>query len=193
MKERILTSLIAAFVITSLQAQTTPAVPRLVVGLTIDQLRSDYIEAFSALYGERGFKRLMREGRVYCNAEYDFINIDRSSAVASIYTGTTPYYNGIVGNRWMDRASLRIIKSVDDPAYMGVYTSESTSPQHLLVSTLSDELMVATCGNAEVYSIAPTREMAVLAAGHAAKGAFWLNDETGKWSGSTYYLSLIHI
>ena len=71
MKERILTSLIAAFVITSLQAQTTPAVPRLVVGLTIDQLRSDYIEAFSALYGERGFKRLMREGRVYCNAEYD--------------------------------------------------------------------------------------------------------------------------
>lgn len=187
MKERILTSLIAAFVITSLQAQTTPAVPRLVVGLTIDQLRSDYIEAFSALYGERGFKRLMREGRVYCNAEYDFINIDRSSAVASIYTGTTPYYNGIVGNRWMDRASLRIIKSVDDPAYMGVYTSESTSPQHLLVSTLSDELMVATCGNAEVYSIAPTREMAVLAAGHAAKGAFWLNDETGKWSGSTYY------
>lgn len=50
MKERILTSLIAAFVITSLQAQTTPAVPRLVVGLTIDQLRSDYIEAFSALY-----------------------------------------------------------------------------------------------------------------------------------------------
>lgn len=52
----------------------------------------------------------MREGRVYCNAEYDFINIDRSSAVASIYTGTTPYYNGVVGNRWMDRASLRIIK-----------------------------------------------------------------------------------
>ncbi len=32
MKERILTSLIAAFVITRLQAQTTPAVPRLVVG-----------------------------------------------------------------------------------------------------------------------------------------------------------------
>ena len=29
--------------------------------------------------------------------------------------------------------------------------------------------------------------MAVLAAGHASKGAFWLNDETGKWSGSTYY------
>ena len=187
MKDRILTSLIAAFVITSLQAQTAPGVPRLVVGLTIDQLRSDYIEAFSALYGERGFKRLMKEGRVYCNAEYDFVHVDRSSAVASIYTGASPYYNGVVADRWMDRSSLRIIKSTDDQAYMGIYTSENTSPKHLLVSTLSDELMVSTRGAAEVYSIAPTREMAVFAAGHAAKGAFWLNDENGKWSGTTYY------
>ena len=187
MKERILTSLMTVIVLTGLQAQTTSPVPRLVVGLTIDQLRTDYIEAFSALYGEKGFKRLLKEGRVYCNAEYDFINMDRSSAVASIYTGTTPYYNGIVGNRWMDRNTLRMVKCVDDPAFMGIYTSENTSPQHLLVSTLSDELMVATNGEAEVYSIAPTREMAVLSAGHAAKCALWLNDETGKWCGSTYY------
>ena len=188
MKERILTSLIAAFVLAGLQAQAqTSTTPRLVVGLTIDQFRADYMEAFSALYGERGFKKLLKEGRIYYNAEYDFINVDRSSAVASIYTGATPYYNGIVGNNWMDRSSLRIIKAVDDPAFMGIYTSESTSPARLTVSTLSDELMVATCGEAEAYSIAPTREMAVLAAGHASKGAFWLNDENGKWCGSTYY------
>ena len=96
MKERILTSLITAFVLTGLQAQNSSQTPKLVVGLTIDQLRSDYIEAFSAMYGERGFKRLLKEGRVYYNAEYDFFNLDRSSAVASVYTGTTPYYNGIV-------------------------------------------------------------------------------------------------
>lgn len=187
MKERILTSLLTVFVITGIQSQSPTPVPRLVVGLTIDQLRADYIEAFSALYGERGFKRLLKEGRIYTNAEYDFINVDRSSATASIYTGTTPYYNGIPANRWMDRNSLRIIKSVDDQNFMGVYTSESSSAKLLRCSTLSDELKVATQGRAEVYSIAPTREMAVLAAGHAADGAFWLNDETGKWSGTTYY------
>ena len=168
MKERILTSLLTVFVITGLQAQSVSPVPKLVVGLTIDQLRTDYIEAFSAMYGERGFKRLMKEGRVYFNAEYDFINVDRSSAMAAIYTGTTPYQNGVVGNRWMDRSSLCVVKSVDDKDFMGIYTSESTSPKNLLVSTVSDELMVATQGTAEVYSIAPTREMAVLAAGHAA-------------------------
>lgn len=187
MKERILTSLITVFVITGLQAQTAPGAPRLVVGLTIDQLRADYIEAFSALYGERGFKRLMKEGRVYCNAEYDFINIDRSSATASVYTGTTPYYNGVVGTRWMDRNSLRLVECVEDRDFMGVYTQEYSSPKRLQVSTLSDELIVASGGEAEVYSIAPTREMAILAAGHAAKGAFWINDDTGKWSGTTYY------
>ena len=76
MKGRILTSLLTVIVLTGLQAQNVPAVPKLVVGLTIDQLRTDYIEAFSALYGERGFKRLWKEGRIYLNAEYDFINVD---------------------------------------------------------------------------------------------------------------------
>lgn len=186
MKGRILTSLLTVIAL-GLQAQTVPAVPKLVVGLTIDQLRTDYIEAFSALYGERGFKRLWKEARIYRNAEYDFIGVDKSSSVAAIYSGTTPYTNGIVGDGWMDRNTLRVINCVDDNNFMGIYTSESTSPERLRVSNLSDELMVATQGVAEVYSIAPTREMAVLAAGHAAKGAFWINDETGKWSGSTYY------
>ena len=55
------------------------------------------------------FKRLWREGRIYRNAEYDFINVDKSSAVAAIYSGTTPYTNGIVGDNWMDRSTLRVL------------------------------------------------------------------------------------
>lgn len=187
MKGRILTSLLAMMALASLQAQEVPAVPKLVVGLTIDQLRLDYVEAFSSMYGDRGFKRLWKEGRVYRNAEYDFVNVDRSSAVAAIQTGAMPKVNGIVGNGWLDRSTLQVVNCVDDNRYMGNYTSESTSPFRLQVSTLSDELMIATQGVAEVYSIAPTREMAVLSAGHASKGAFWINDDTGKWSGTTYF------
>ena len=186
MKGRFITSLLAVFAIAGLQAQDVQ-VPKLVVGLTIDQLRMDYIEAFSSMYGEHGFKRLWKEGRVYRNAEYDFADVDKASSVAAIYSGANPFVNGIVGDSWLDRGSLRVINCVDDSDFMGVYTSESTSPNRLKVSNLSDELMIATQGGAEVYSIAPTREMAVLSAGHASKGAFWLNDETGKWSGTTYY------
>ena len=117
MRERFITSLITAIVISGINAQNVPAVPKLVIGLTIDQLRTDYIEAFSAMYGERGFKRLFREGRVYMNGEYDFIKPDQSSSVASIYTGTTPYYNGVVGNNWMDRNSLCVVKSLSQVSY----------------------------------------------------------------------------
>ena len=76
------------------------AVPRLVVSITIDQLRSDYLEAFTPLYGEGGLKRLMNQGMVFTNADYPFTPVDRASAIASLSTGTTPYYHSIVGNRW---------------------------------------------------------------------------------------------
>ncbi len=47
----LLTSLITVLTFTGLQAQSLPTAPKLVVGLTIDQLRTDYLEAFSSLYG----------------------------------------------------------------------------------------------------------------------------------------------
>ena len=41
------------------EAQTATAVPRLVVNVVVDQLRSDYLQAFAPLYGEDGLLRLM--------------------------------------------------------------------------------------------------------------------------------------
>lgn len=183
----IITSILAALTFTGLQAQPLPPTPKLIIGLTIDQLRTDYLEAFSTLYGERGFKRLWKEGRVFRNAKYTFKGVDRASAIASIYTGTTPSMNGIIGERWMDPTILRAVDSVDDPAFMGNFTNESSSASKLLTSTIADELKIATRNAALVYAISPFRDAAILAAGHAGNGAFWLNDQTGKWCGTTYY------
>ncbi len=183
----LLTSLITVLTFTGLQAQPLPATPKLVVGLTIDQLRTDYLEAFSSLYGEKGFKRLWKEGKVFSNARYTFGGIDRASAVAAIYTGATPSLNGIVANHWLDASTLRPVQCTDDTSFMGYYTEENSSASQLLTSTIADELKIATQGKGLVYAIAPFREAAILAAGHAGNGAFWLNPNTGKWSGSTYY------
>ena len=49
------------------QSQQAPNVPRLVVSITIDQLRTDYLEAFTPLYSDVGLKRLLSGGRVYVN------------------------------------------------------------------------------------------------------------------------------
>lgn len=183
----ILTSLITVLTFTGLQAQPLPATPKLVVGLTIDQLRTDYLEAFSTLYGEKGFKRLWKEGRVFRNAEYAFNDVDRASAMAAIYTGASPSVNGIVGNQWLDISTLRPVNCVDDVAFMGNYTDENSSASQLLTSTIADELKIATRNKGLVYAIAPFREAAILSAGHAANGAYWLNANTGKWCSTTYY------
>mgnify|MGYP000714283934 CR=1 FL=1 len=183
----LLTSLITVLTFTGLQAQSLPAAPKLVVGLTIDQLRTDYLEAFSSLYGEKGFKRLWKEGRVFHNAEYTFSGVDRASAIAAIYSGTTPSMNGIISKRWMDAATLRPVNSTDDTAFMGYYTDQTVAPTKLLTSTIADELKIATQGKGLVYAIAPNCDAAIFAAGHAGNGAFWLNENTGKWCSTTYY------
>ncbi len=165
--------------ITSAEMQAFQLAPRLVVNVTIDQLRTDYMEAFSPLYTSNGFRRLLRDGLVYDAASYPFSPIERSSAVATLTTGTTPYYNGIIATKWLDRETLQPVFCVDDANYYA-------SPKRLKTSTISDELKINSNGTALVYSFASDRESAILSAGHAGDGAYWL-DHSGKWIGSTYY------
>ena len=168
-------------------AQVIQSAPKLVVNIAIDQLRTDYLEAFSPLYGGDGFKLLYSKGTVYANASYPFSPIDRASALAAIATGTTPYYNSIVGARWLDKETLRPVFCVDDSRYGGYLTKDCSSPKNISTSTLGDELKVSTGGKAIVYSIAPFRDAAVLSAGHAADGALWIDNDNGYWCSSNYY------
>lgn len=184
---RFLTPLFFVLACTQAGAQTASPVPRLVVNVVVDQLRTDYLEAFSDLYGADGFNRLLRDGRTYLQAEYPFRDVDRASAMACIMSGSTPYENGIVAESWMDRKTLRPVYCVDDNRYRGWLASEGYSPVALQVSTITDELKMATDGRALVYSIAPEADAAILSAGHAADCAFWLNDSTGYWSSTSYY------
>ncbi len=174
---------------TDVHSQELRNAPRLVVNITVDQLRSDYLEAFFPLYGEKGFKLLLNQGIVYPNASYPFSPVDRASSIAVLASGVTPYYNNIIGERWLQRETLRPIYCVDDKGFQGLNTAQGSSPNKLSTSTLSDELKVATSGRSIIYAIAPYRDAAVLSAGHAADGAFWLDDITGDWCSSSYFFS----
>ncbi|MBP5771283.1 MAG: hypothetical protein J6W75_07955, partial [Bacteroidaceae bacterium] len=71
-RARLLTSLVALMALTAASAQTAPELPRLVVNILVDQLRTDYLEACAPLYGEGGLKRLMTEARYYADAQQPF-------------------------------------------------------------------------------------------------------------------------
>lgn len=159
-------------------AQIVASTPRLVVNITIDQLRSDYMETFVPFYTNDGFKRLLSQGRVYAHASYNFAPVDRASAMASIATGTTPYYHGITGVEWFDRQALKTIKCITTD-------KQEFSPMHLLTTTVGDEMRQTTNGVALVYAIAPTADLAILSAGHAANGALWANQN--RWNNVSFY------
>lgn len=172
-------------------AQVSRPMPRLVVSITIDQLRTDYLETFMPYYSASGFKKLLSQGVVYDNAQYSFAPVDRASALASIFTGTSPYYNGITGTRWLDKSTLIPVDCVEDTNYEGIFTKDKSSPVNLTSTTVSDELKVSTGGQAIVYSIARDRDAAVIGGGHAADGAFWIDRGNKCWCSSKFYFKKV--
>lgn len=178
----------AVLTVASVQSQTTlREIPKLVIGITIDQLRGDYLELFQHNFGERGFKRLVNEGLVYQNMQFGFPKINEASSIASIYTGTVPFNHGITESKKHQSDKSAEVSIFDDNTFLGNFTKEKLSPTALKVSTIADELKIASEGYSHVYSFAPNAFQALVGGGHYANGAFWIEDFSGKWATSTYY------
>jgi hypothetical protein len=62
------------------------------------------------------------------------------------------------------------------------------SPRNLRATTLGDELRLATQGRSRVYGISLKDRAAILPAGQAANGAFWIDNSSGQFTTSTYYM-----
>jgi predicted AlkP superfamily pyrophosphatase or phosphodiesterase len=185
---RVLSSLVAFFSITALCAQNPAGeVPKLVVGITIDQLRGDYLEMFRHTFGQKGFNRLLANGLVYSNVHYDFPNLDKASTITTIFTGANPSYHGITAEKKYIVAQNREEFSFFDDNYLGNFTTDKRSPLPIKVSTLADELKIASGGQSDIYAFAPDASQALASGGHAASGAYWIEDVTGKWATTTFY------
>jgi hypothetical protein len=61
------------------------------------------------------------------------------------------------------------------------------SPRNLLVSTITDELRLATNFKSRVIGVSLKDRASILPAGHTATGAFWLDDASGHFITSSYY------
>lgn len=184
---KILSSLLALFSIASAIAGEAHVPPKLVVGITIDQLRGDYLELFQHTFGEKGFKRLINGGLVYSDMKFNFPNVDRASAIATIYTGSNPAYHGIVGEKKLSHNENIEVSSFKDDYYPGVFTGEHYSPLAVRVSTITDELKIASNGQSDVFAFAPEESQALSTGGHAATAAYWVDNMTGNWATTSFY------
>jgi arylsulfatase A-like enzyme len=97
---RIASALLAALLATASFAAETP---RLIVVISVDQLRFDYVDRFTPWLITRGFQRFAREGAVFPNARYRYSATFTGPGHAAIGTGLLPAESGIVGNSWFER------------------------------------------------------------------------------------------
>lgn len=169
------------------RAEAVAGNPRLVVSVLVDGLRSDYLESFMPLYGENGFKRLWKEGKIYTQGYYSLTEMDRAIAAATFSTGTYPSQHGVIGAQWFDRTLLRQISSL---VSLKDQKQSAFSSENLMVSTIADELKRASKGQSLVYSIAPYADAAIFSIGHNADAALWIDEKTRLWTSSAYYEGL---
>lgn len=192
---RIKTTLFAAvgcMLSVSAMASGTLPKPKLVVGVVVDQMRWDYLYKYYDRYSDNGFKRLLNEGFSSENTYIDYVPTYTAIGHSTIYTGSVPAIHGIAGNDFIMQATGESMYCTQDDSVVGVGGGAGKigmqSPKNLLVSTVTDQLRLATNFQSKVVGIAIKDRGGILPAGHFANAAYWLDGTTGDWITSTYYM-----
>jgi predicted AlkP superfamily pyrophosphatase or phosphodiesterase len=171
--------------------QAGPARPKLVVGIVVDQMRWDYLYRYYDRYGKDGFRRLLGEGFSCENTLINYLPSFTAVGHTCVFTGSVPALDGISGNEWIEQLSGKLVYCTDDSTVSTVGASNASgkmSPRNLLVSTVTDELRLASNFQSKVVGVSLKDRAAILPAGHAANAAFWMDDSTGNFVSSTYYM-----
>ncbi len=178
---------------TAIAANTSTELPRpkLVVGIVVDQMRWDYLYRYYNRYSDNGFKRLLNEGFSCENTQVDYIPTFTGPGHTCIYTGSVPAIHGIAGNDFIIQSTGKSMYCTEDTTVQTVGSTSKAgqmSPRNLLVTTVTDELKLATNFRSKVIGIALKDRGGILPAGHSADAAYWFDDKSGDWISSTYYM-----
>src|SRR5215470_4684156 len=119
--------------------------PSLVVVISVDQMRADYLERFRPYFGKDGFNRFLEGGAVFTQAHHRHSYTETAPGHAAIGTGLDPRHNGVLSNRWFDPVTGRNPYVVSDafvqPVGISPESSEgSASPVRLDSASLGDRL-----------------------------------------------------
>lgn len=168
--------------------------PKVVVGVVVDQMCYDYLYRFEHHFVKDGFKRFLDHGVNCRNTTYNYVPTYTGPGHASIYTGTTPYNHGIIGNDWYNRSTNQPVNCVFDSSARPIGNPLSNfgqvSPHHLETTTITDQLKM-TYPSSKVYSISLKDRSAVLPGGHMSDGTYWFDYNSGNFITSSYYMKAL--
>jgi hypothetical protein len=164
--------------------------PRLVVIVSVDQMRADYVDSFRHQW-RHGLRRLLDEGAWFSQAAYPYANTVTCPGHASIATGTVPAVHGQILNTWWDRASQRRVSCTEDgaaqPISYGAPLKGGHSAGRLKITTLADEMRTQLPRAPRVVSLSLKPRSAIMLAGRHGDAVTWLDERRGEWSTSTAF------
>ena len=206
--QRILTAAgVAMLTMGSAWAQSPEPHVRLVLQITVDQLRADLIDRYSAGFGEGGFKRLLDNGTFYIDAHHRHANTETVVGHTTLATGTDPAVHGMVANVWLNRASGELNYNVEDADYpllgegggvntateidptQKLATTQGRSPRAILTTTISDAIALSLGPKSKVFGVSVKDRGAITMAGHVGK-AFWFSKTAGRMVTSEFYMKV---
>lgn len=176
----------------STQSPPPPAAPpKLVVLISVDQMRADYVERFRHQWS-KGLRRLFEEGAWFREADFPYYNTVTCPGHASISTGTVPAVHGMVLNQWWERDNSRLISCTDDEreklvTYGIPVSGIGHSARNLASTTLSDEMRLQLPRTPKVVSISLKARSAISLGGHRPDAVIWLDEADGEWVTSTAF------
>jgi predicted AlkP superfamily pyrophosphatase or phosphodiesterase len=182
---------LALAAVASAQPAPGPAVsprPRLVVFVSVDQMRADYLDRFRPLFTS-GLKAITERGAVFTNAFYRHACTETGPGHSVLLTGRSPRSSGIVGNTWYDRTLRTRVNVVADPTVRvlgGV--GRTASPAYFNGFTVGDMLKTRSPGS-KVVGVSFKDRAAILMAGKHADGAYWYESAGGRFVTSTWYMA----
>jgi len=162
--------------------------PRLVLALSVDQMRFDYLTRFKPLF-RGGFRTMWERGAIFANAHYDYAFTETGPGHSVLLTGRNPSHSGIVANSWWDSLSRSWVNVVDDPVQVPVGgTGRAASPANLIGFTVGDVLKKASPAS-RVVGVSMKDRSAILMGGRRADAAYWYESGHGSFITSSYYMT----
>ena len=178
--------------------------PKLILQITIDQMRGDFPTRYYDKLSDGGFKYFLNKGVVFTDAHHQHANTETIVGHTTLATGAHPSSHGMVGNLWYDSIESRAVYNIEDARYsllsenagvnknseidptQATAKTDGRSPSAILTTTFSDELNLHFNGQSKVFGVSVKDRGAVSMAGHTGK-AFWFSKKNGQFVTSNYY------
>jgi predicted AlkP superfamily pyrophosphatase or phosphodiesterase len=153
-----------------------PVRPRLIVVISYDQMRGDFLTKFSPFFGSGGFKRVMRSGLNATNCTYEHACTATGPGHATIMSGHYAHRTGITGN---------IVCAWGTNDCMSC-TTDDKNADLLRVPTIGD-VWRAAHDDARVVSLAVKDRTAIMMGGHDATACVWFDPASRTYTSSQAY------